>query len=178
MDTETRELNIISPTRGVPYTIKQALKKGLERGAVWGTITTRDLGGSEYDDHDIIVICEDLGPAESQWSRSIMWRFNGQLEGHFTNRRDFHWEWAAYSDGETTDPSLISPGEITFWLQVNAEEVVEEVVCVADLTWKELEVLREVVLRVVVNAALWKFESRQYAAGAPIYRISKFSESE
>ena len=92
-----RNLKIISPTRGKPYTVAEAVGKLLDRRNFQvhrlekydGPFTP---GYSDYDGFLLI----DVETLPSQWGPSIEARIRAAVPFHVTNAKAFQFPWSAY----------------------------------------------------------------------------------
>jgi hypothetical protein len=150
MDMETTKvLALVSPSRGVAYTTMEALQKGIIRGAVGADrICVRDVYSCQYGSHDMVVEVVGMCPAESQWGKSVTWRFDGEIPIHETNRNDVSSGWGC--GGDDTPEGDGWRGRVRFYL---GEEEPEDVP-VERLDGECRQLLWHILQRAMLNSSL------------------------
>lgn len=89
--TPSKQLDLISPSRGVPYTIMDALEKGRRRSNVYASrIWTEEVDeNSTYGDADYVIGLIDFRCSESVWSESVSFVFpEVYMKAHVKNGTD------------------------------------------------------------------------------------------
>lgn len=87
----SKQLDLISPSRGVPYTIMDALEKGRKRSNVYASkIWAEEVDeNSTYGDADYIIGLVDFRCSESVWSESVSFVFPEiYVKAHVKNGTD------------------------------------------------------------------------------------------
>lgn len=77
------EIGIVSPTRGVPYTVGDALNKFRVRGYFKGTVNAEEQHCCFYGSQDWLYQVS-LGTKESEWFDSLVVGVSGGIPVHFT----------------------------------------------------------------------------------------------
>lgn len=117
-----RNLNIISPKRGKPYTVAEAVEKLLVRRNFQVHRLEKYDGPFTrgYSDYDGFLLL-DVETLPSQWGPSIEARVQGAIPFHVTNAKAYQFPWSAYLYGGN-----IFPVRISAWLN-NCVEARDEV---------------------------------------------------
>lgn len=87
----SKQLDLMSPSRGVPYTIMDALEKGRKRSNVYASrIWAKKVDeNSTYGDADYIIGLVDFRCSESVWSESVSFVFPEiYVKAHVKNGTD------------------------------------------------------------------------------------------
>ena len=92
-----RNLKIISPTRGKPYTVADAVEKLLVRRNFQVHRLEKYDGpySRGYSDYDGFLLL-DVETLPSQWGPSIEARIRAAVPFHVTNAKAFQFPWSAY----------------------------------------------------------------------------------
>ena len=176
----SKELALVSPTREVPYTARDAFLKGKVRAGLWcEELTLVRHECTMYGDFDFIVEVRNMGPSSSCWTNSINFVIPSLIvKGHVTGNgdvllgsfgsNDMEISATALSEQygiEVNTPCLAEDGIIFF---INGLEEESYAVSLEDLTEGDVELLlelvKELVYRELINTA---FE--QIDVGEPLY---------
>nr|DAQ33519.1 MAG TPA: hypothetical protein [Caudoviricetes sp.] len=153
------ELDLVSPTRGGCYTVRDALLKGKARAGLWcDQLKLVRYERTSYGDYDFIVEVANMRTSTSYWSTSINFVVPSlTMKGHVTGNGDVHlgyfgsWEsdisasaLSAEMGMEFDTPYLATEG---FHFTVDGED--GQVVAQSDLTKDDNELLLELVKELV-----------------------------
>jgi len=117
-----RELNIISPTRGKPYTVADAVEKLLVRRNLQVHRLEKYDGpfSQGYSDYDGFLLM-DVETLPSQWGPSIETRVQAYIPFHVTNAEAYQFPWSEYFCESTF------PVKVSAWLNNCGVEARDEV---------------------------------------------------
>ncbi len=143
----SERIDLISPTHGEKYKIKDVLMKGLDRASIdWVSFELKPVHTCEYGSTDYELAVECLECSESQWGESVTFRINGVIPVHTTKDGKISIEYGCGCDsgwcgGEETAPwdkykekelgSLFSwiPGDNIVMVETPMEKVIEDGEC-------------------------------------------------
>ena len=169
------ELSLVSPTREVRYTVRDALRKGKERAGLWAdALKLVRYERTSYGDFDFTVEITNMRTSSSCWCASINFKVPSLVvKGHVTGNGNIHlgyfgsWEddisasnLSAEMGMEFDTPYLANEGIL---FAVDGEE--GQVVTADDLTKDDnellLELVKELVYRELVIHSLGSAEPRE-----------------
>lgn len=149
------ELGLISPTREVPYTVRDALLKGKARAGLWcDQLKLVRYERTSYSDFDFTVEVANLRPSTSCWGTSINFRCPSLLvKGHVTGNGDIHLGYFGSWDDDISATALSAEMGMDFDSPYRADEGIVfaidgedgQVVAASDLTKDDNELLLELV---------------------------------
>lgn len=149
------KLDLVSPTREVHYTVRDALLKGRTRAGLWAdAVKLVRYERTSYGDYDFIVEVANMRTSTSYWSTSINFVVPSlTMKGHVTGNGDVHlgyfgsWEsgisasaLSAEMGMEFDTPYLATEG---FHFAINGED--GQVVDQKDLTKDDNDLVKELV---------------------------------
>ena len=176
--TETKpsfELDLVSPTRGVRYTVRDALLKGKVRAGLYcNDLKLVRYERTNYRDFDFTIEVTNLRPSGSYWSTSIGFSIPTLLvKGHVTGGGDVHLGYFGSWEDDISATTLSGEMNMDFDNPYRADEgiifVVDggegQVVDQKDLTKDDnellLELVKELVYREFIVNSLGNAEPRE-----------------
>lgn len=153
------ELDLVSPTRGVHYTVRDALLKGKVRAGLYcNVLKLVRYERTSYSDFDFTIEVTNLRPSGSYWSTSISFLIPTLLvKGHVTGGGDVHLGYFGSWEDDISATTLSGEMGMEFDTPYRAGEgiifVVDggegQVVAASDLTKDDNELLLELVKELV-----------------------------
>lgn len=149
------ELDLVSPTRGVRYTVRDALLKGKVRAGLWcDALKLVRYERTSYSDFDFTIEVANMRTSTSYWSTSINFRIPSLIaKGHVTGNGDIHLGYFGSWDDDISASALSAEMGMEFDTPYKADEGIvffvdgedEQVVAQSDLTKDDSELLLELV---------------------------------
>lgn len=169
------ELGLVSPTREVRYTARDAFLKGKARAGLWcDQLKLVRYERTSYSDFDFTVEVTNLRPSTSCWGTSINFRCPSLLvKGHVTGNGDIHLGYFGSWDDDISATTLSAEMGMEFNTPYRADEGIVfaidgedgQVVAQSDLTKDDnellLELVKELVYREFIVSSLGNAEPRE-----------------
>lgn len=169
------ELGLVSPTRGVRYTVRDALLKGKVRAGLWADMVKLvRYERTSYGDFDFTIEVANMRTSDSYWCASIGFAVPSLVaKGHVTGNGDIHLGYFGSWDDDISATSLSAEMGMEFDTPYRADEGIvfsvdgedDQVVASGDLTKEDnellLELVKELVYRELVLHSLGRTEPRE-----------------
>lgn len=169
------ELGLVSPTRGVRYTVRDALLKGKVRAGLWADMVKLvRYERTSYGDFDFTIEVANMRTSDSYWCASIGFAVPSLVaKGHVTGNGDIHLGYFGSWDDDISATSLSAEMGMEFDTPYRADEGIvfsvdgedNQVVASGDLTKEDnellLELVKELVYRELVLHSLGRTEPRE-----------------
>lgn len=153
------ELDLVSPTREVRYTVRDALLKGKVRAGLYcNALKFVRYERTSYSDFDFTIEVTNLRPSGSYWSTSIGFSIPTLLvKGHVTGGGDVHLGYFGSWEDDISATTLNGEMNMDFDSPYRADEGIHfaidgedgQVVAASDLTKDDNELLLELVKELV-----------------------------
>lgn len=168
------ELDLVSPTRGVRYTVRDALLKGKIRAGLYcNALKLVRYERTSYSDFDFTVEVTNLRTSGSYWCASIGFSVPSLLvKGHVTGGGDVHLGYFGSWEDDISATTLSAETGMEFNTPYRADEGIvfvvdgedSQVVSQSDLTKDDnellLELVKELVYRELVTGILGHADPR------------------
>lgn len=168
------ELDLVSPTRGVRYTVRDAFLKGRVRAGLWcDALKLVRYERTSYSDFDFTVEITNMKTSTSYWSSSINFVVPSLVvKGHVTGNGDVHLGYFGSWEDDISASALNAEIGMDSESPYRADEGVHfavdgedgQVVAASDLTKDDnellLELVKELVYRELVAGILGHAEPR------------------
>lgn len=149
------ELGLISPTREVPYTVRDALLKGKARAGLWcDQLKLVRYERTSYSDFDFTVEVTNMRSSSSYWSTSINFCVPSiVMKGHVTGNGDVHLGYFGSWEDDISASALSAEMGMEFDTPYRADEGFHfavdgedgQVVAQSDLTKDDHDLVKELV---------------------------------
>nr|DAN71443.1 MAG TPA: hypothetical protein [Caudoviricetes sp.] len=168
------ELDLVSPTREVRYTVRDALLKGKARAGLWcDALKLVRYERTSYSDFDFTIEVANMKTSTSYWSTSINFVIPSLVvKGHVTGNGDVHLGYFGSWDDDISASALNAEMGMDSESPYRADEGIvffvdgedEQVVAASDLTKSDnellLELVKELLYRELVTGILGHAEPR------------------